>query len=356
VREINGMPRDNSEGYFHRLARSTTTQFWINNPTPEEAEAALRYGAVGATTNPTYFARMLKETSLYPARLAVLAGRKGASADSVYGELYTEAIGTLQAMFWPLYERSGGLQGYVAIQGDPRRNDDAAFITEEALGFRSLGDNMIIKVPSTPAGAQALRELTLRGVPTIATLGFSVDQAVYMAEVYRAAIFGRSHRPLCYVTFIAGILDEFLASEARNAGAPVTPESLKAAGCIATRVACRIFRERGYEALIIGGGARGAHHLTELVGGNLAVTIGFPIAREIAEADGPVMARIDAAAPAAALAELETLPTFRAASREGSLAPEEFRAFGPVARFQASFLEGVTKVLAAAETQRRTRS
>jgi transaldolase len=340
-------------GYFERVARATPTRFWINNPTPEEARLALDAGAVGATTNPTYLARMLQETSLYRDRLGDLARRPGASPEAVYGDLLREAIGGLQAIFKPLHERTSGRDGWVAIQGDPRRNDDAAFIVEEALGFRRLGDNLILKVPATPAGAQALRELARRDVATIATLGFSVDQVTFMADSYESAVRGKAIRPPCYVTFIAGILDEFLASEARNAGAPVSRESLKAAGCIATRAAYRICRERGYQALIMGGGARGAHHFTELVGGNLAITIGYGIAREILEADGPVSSRIEAETDAAAMAELDALPTFRAASRPGALAPESFRSFGPVVRFQASFIEGVAKVLAAVEGRHR---
>ena len=46
--------------YFRRLASETPTEFWINNPTPEQARQALEIGAVGATTNPTYPALLLR--------------------------------------------------------------------------------------------------------------------------------------------------------------------------------------------------------------------------------------------------------------------------------------------------------
>lgn len=339
--------------YFHRIARETPTQFWINNPTTDEAIRARDMGAVGATTNPTYIARMLQKTTAVPDLIAQLACEPDLSADDIYAKTYQEQIKGLLTLFLPLHERTSGRLGLVAIQGDPRRNDDAAFMLEEALGFRSLGPNVIIKVPATPAGAKVLTELAVRDIPTIATLGFSVDQAVYMAEAYRRALQRTTSRPPCYLTFIAGILDEFLAREAARRNVAVSAEAIRSAGCEATRCAYRVFRRRGFEALLIGGGARGTHHFTELVGGDLAVTIGFDLAEQLERAAPPVAHRIDASAPEALRTELEQqLPTYRDASREGSLSPERFSDFGPYVDFQNSFLAGVAKVTAFVEAHR----
>lgn len=339
--------------YFHRIARETPTQFWINNPTMDEAVRARDMGAVGATTNPTYVARMLQKTTAVPDFLAQLARERDLSADDIYARIYQQQVKGLLALFLPLHERTAGRLGLVAIQGDPRRNDDAAFMLEEALGFRSLGPNLIIKVPATPAGAKVLTELTARNIPTIATLGFSVDQAVYMAEAYRRALQRTTSRPPCYVTFIAGILDEFFAREAARRKVAVSDEAIRSAGCEATRRAYRIFRERGYESVLLGGGARGTHHFTELVGGSLAVTVGFDLAEQLERTAPPIAPRIEASAPEALQTELEEhLPTWRDASREGSLAPERFADFGPYVDFQNSFLAGVAKVTAQVETRR----
>ena len=56
---------------------------------------------------------------------------------------------------------------------------------------------MIVEVPATPAGAQAMEELTAMDRPTIATLCFLVDQAVYMAEAYRRAACSGQQRARC---------------------------------------------------------------------------------------------------------------------------------------------------------------
>lgn len=331
--------------YFRKVGRDTPTEFWINNPLPSQAAAALEMGAVGITTNPTYPARMAKEDPAFPGRLAkAVAECPGNDAARV--RLYHDYIRELLALALPLHRSSGGRFGYVAVQGDPRRNGDADFLLQEAGELKNLGENIIIKVPATQAGAAAMTELTAMGWPTIATLGFSVDQAIYMAEAYRKGLRPGAVGPRGYVTYIAGILDDYLSALLKETGNPgVDPACIRHAGCHGTRVTYRIYQQRGYEAMILGGGARGTHHFTELVGGKLGVTIGWSIARELADAPPPCEARIETDAPAETIAGLRLLPDFMKASAEGALPPAEFSSFGPVALFQGSFLKAVDECL-----------
>jgi len=172
--------------YFHRIAERTPTRLWINNATPAQAKPALALGAVGATTNPTYAARLLREDPGASTLLEQVV-RETDSDDEAADRFMMAAVARLQTVFLPLYEESRGKFGHVVIQGDPRVNSDSDAILDGASRYRELGENIIVKVPATPAGAHALEELTSMNVPTIATLGFSVDQAVYLAEAYRNA-------------------------------------------------------------------------------------------------------------------------------------------------------------------------
>ncbi len=345
--------RESAQGYFHRLARETPTEFWINNATSREAEAALAAGALGATTNPTYAARLLKEESDYMIGLIDQVLKETSDDDQAADIVYQRAASRLQKIFHPLYVRSNGRYGYVAIQGDPRRNTDVEAIVEGAFRYRKLGENMIIKVPATPAGAIAMEKLVDAGVPTIATLAFSVDQMVYMAETYRRALKRTKARPLCYVVTIAGILDTYLTEMAARKGIVVSKEVIKYAGCEASRVHYRIYKERGYEAILIGGGGRGRHHFTELVGGAMAITIGWNLAEPILQADEPVVSRIDVETPADILAELERhFPDYYKTVHEHSLKPEEFCDFGPVAALQNTFVNGTETLLKAIASRR----
>ena len=339
--------------YFQRLSKQTPTEFWINNPTLAEAEAALAAGAVCATTNPTYLARLLKEEPAYLSRLISGAIKETSDDDQVVDRILTQAVGRLQRVYYPLYEQTGGRVGYVAIQGDPRVNTSTDAILDGALRYRELGENIYIKVPAWPAGATALERLTERNIPTIATLGFSVDQAVYMAEAYHRALGKSRARPPCYVTFIAGVLDTYLSALSIRAGKKVSKEALYEAGCAATRVAYRIYKSRGYEARLLGGGARGAHHFTELAGGDLAITIGWSLAEQIIQADSSIASNIDKETAPSLLTELEEqLPDFRRSYREGSMQPEEFHSFGPAVEFQGTFLAGIRTVLDAIRAHR----
>jgi transaldolase len=159
--EVNGMTLLGSrdEEYFHRVAAHTPTEFWINNPTFSEAEAALQAGASGATTNPTYLPRLLKEEPAYVAGIIDEALIETDDADRAADLIYQKAVARLQRLFEPMYAQTRGRFGYVAIQGDPRLNTDPDAILEGALRYRELGDNVIIKVPSWPAGAVALEKL-----------------------------------------------------------------------------------------------------------------------------------------------------------------------------------------------------
>jgi transaldolase len=314
---------------------------------------ALTAGAVGATTNPTYPARLLKVETDYVNSLIDAALQETDDDDRAADLVYQKAVSRLQKIYHPLYVKTGGRFGHVAIQGDPRLNTDVQAILDGAYRYLQLGENMIIKVPSTPPGAKAMEQLIAEGIPTIATLSFSVDQTVYMAEAYRRALMRAKTRPVCYVTFIAGILDTHLAEITEKKGGRVSKDALRQAGCAASRVAYRIYKERGYEAILMGGGARGPHHFSEMVGGDLAVTIGWNLAEELLGADGPAVHRIDAETPAGILAELEEhLPDYQKAAREHSLRPEEFRAFGPVAGFQETFLVAMETLLKAISTRR----
>ena len=340
-------------GYFHRLSEQSPTEFWINNSTFLEATAALAAGAVCATTNPTYLSRLLKEEPEYVAGLIDEASKETRDDDRVADLVYQRAVVRLLKLFLPLYQQTQGQRGFVAIQGDPRVNSDPDAILEGAVRYRQLGENIIIKVPSWPAGAVALEKLVEMGVPTIATLGFSVDQAVYMAEAYRRALHRTTKRPPCFVTFIAGVLDTYLAEESAKRGNIVSKDAIRHAGCEASRAAYRIYISRGYEAILLGGGARGPHHFTDLVGGELAITIGWNLAQQIIESGAPIVPKIDEAAPSSILSELEAqLPDFRKAYRENSLQPAQFQDFGPVASFQGSFLAGTETLLKAISLRR----
>ena len=107
------------------------------------------------------------------------------------------------------------------------------------------------------------------------------------------------------------------------------------------------------DIIILGGGARGIHHFTELVGSNAHVTINWqPTATDLISTNPPIQYRMECPSPAFMVDELkEKCPAFRAAYDEEGLAVDEFAAFGPVNLFRLMFCDGWSKLVAAIGTR-----
>jgi len=334
-------------GYFHRVLAQTSTQFHINTAIQADLEYFLEQGAVCNTSNPTHIPRAIKaDRELWqPVIDKILKENPEATDDEVADLLLQRITSRSLKMFWPLYKQSEGKYGYVAIQGNPFTNEDLPEVLEKAQTYSKLGKNVAVKIQSTKAGAKAIEELTALGVNTICTKGFSVSQGIEMAEAYERGLERTVLKPKCFVVNIAGILDEYLAEVAEAQKIDIAPESISHAGVTMTRVLYRIFKERDYKAYIQGGGSREPYHFTELVGGDLAITISPSQARPLIELNPPVVSRIDAEIPEDMLKKLEELPDFSRAINVEGLTPEEFYAFGPCMKFQKSCEEGYKETL-----------
>jgi transaldolase len=332
-------------GYFHRVAAETGTRLWINNPTAQEVERALEAGAIGCTTNPTYCARLLDAEPDYIAGL-IAAAQSAESADAAAEEVYRRAARRLVERFTAQYEASGRRFGYVTIQGDPRRDGDPDDVVQEGLRYAALGPSLVVKVQATGPGAVAIGCLVERNVPICATGVFALAQAVAVCEAYQRAVQRSGNRPPLYVTHITGIFDEYLAGYAQREGRQVAPEVLRQAGWIVAQAQHRLMQQRGYPGILLGGGARGPQHFTDMVGGDVHVTIGWNLAEQLTRDDPPATPRLRQEPDPAVVAELnEKLPDFRRAYDPDAMQPEEFAGFGPCVAFRAAFLAGYGRLV-----------
>ena len=331
------------EEYFHRLTRHTPTRFWINNPTLEEADLAIAAGAISCTTNPAFCAHMLKAELESAYTLTVIEEVvQQTSEDQTAAELVMQRlVKRVAEKFLPLYERTIGLEGFVSIQGNPHGDEDSNFIIDEALRFRKLEKNLIAKIPLTQAGIKAIEFLIAENLPIIATEVFAVEQAIQVCDLYLQVSEKTGCSPPFYVTHITGIFDEYLANYVNREGIEVSRETLRQAGCAVARKQYHILQKRNYPVTMMDGGARGTHHFTEFVGGAVHITINWSTAKELIQADPPVVARMGSPVPQHAIDELlAKLPDFRKAYLEGGLATEEFQDYGPLQHFRGMFVAG----------------
>ena len=345
------------QGYFYEALSKIGTEFWINNPSGRELEAALRNGAVGVASNPVYISALLaSEPDFVHAVLDDIIGNAPYEDDVALAMRAIEGFVArpLKALK-SLFLESNGRHGYVAIQGNPRRNHLLEGILAEAEGFHALGENIILKLPATPEGATAMEELTARGWPTIGTMSFSVSQSILMAEAHRRGLRRTTKKPRCLITMLPGIFDEYLREDAARRGIEVAPGILQHAGVTTARAAYEVRRKRGYEAMVLSGGARSTFHWTEVMGRDMAITLGGGLMEVVRREKPAFECRIDVPTAPGIVTQLrEKFPDFVLACDEGVLSPEDFRKYGPVVRFQKIFLDGFERLLQEIRSRRST--
>lgn len=338
-----------AEAYFHRVAALTPTKFWINNPTRDEARRAVEQGAVGCTNNPSYAQKMLDHPEEGAHARAFLEQVVAEVEDDDRAVIVHQArlVKEIAEIFRPIYEESGGQHGHVSIQGDPIRDEDVDLIVEQSIENRKTSPNIACKIPTTEAGLAAMEQLVPRGTPLNATEIFAVNQMTTLCDTYERLAGESGQRPTLYMSHIAGIYDEFLKNYVREHDVDINPDILWQGGLAVARKVYRIMKERGYSAVFVGGGARGLQHFTEMVGGDVCITINWRgTADQLLEQDPPVVERLFNPVPDYVIDELlEKLPDFRRGYLDDGLAVEEFEGFGPVQLFRSGFVKSWERVL-----------
>lgn len=346
--------------YFKRVQELTPTKFWINNPTREEADWALAEGALGCTCNPSYCGKMLFDRpgeKDYASQLLDEVIREVDTATAAQEELQRRLVGKIAEKFMPLYEKFPREHGYVSIQGDPVNEDDAAVVIREARKNRTVAENICCKIPTTESGLEAMETLVAEDVPINATEVFAIQQALDLCELYEKVSKESGKRPKFYISHITGIYDEYLREAAERDNIDISTDILWQAGLSIARKLYQIYLDRGFNVTFIGGGARGTQHFTEMVGGDVCVTINWKgTADQLLEEDPPVVERLFNPVPDYIVEELlEKLPDYRRGYEEGALSPEEYEEFGPLVKFRNSFLKDWKRVLDEAEKRLKSR-
>lgn len=135
----------------------------------------------GATSNPAIFKSAILTSPAYQQQLESLRNH---SPKAKYEALAIYDIQKAADALRPLYD--GGDDGYVSIEVDPFLCDDTdATIAEGRRLFEAIGrPNVMIKVPATPAGYEAMEALVGHGIPVNATLIFTEAQALACANSF----------------------------------------------------------------------------------------------------------------------------------------------------------------------------
>ncbi len=140
-------------------------------------------GITGVTSNPTIFEKAVSGGHEYDAQIQSLAA-SGAGVLDAYAEIASEDIRRAADVLRPVFDATGGADGYVSLEVEPALAYDTAKTVGRAEElFRLVGrPNVLIKVPGTVEGLPAVEELIARGVPVNITLIFSVKRYEEVAQ------------------------------------------------------------------------------------------------------------------------------------------------------------------------------
>jgi transaldolase / glucose-6-phosphate isomerase len=148
-------------------------------------------GITGATTNPTIFEKAIAGSHDYDDALKDLLRRDPhLSGAELFERLAVEDVTKAADVFRPVYDRTGGKDGFVSLEVSPRLAHDTAGTVAEArrLWGEVRRPNLLIKVPATKEGIPAVEQLLSQGINVNITLMFSMAHYEAVAQAYLKAL------------------------------------------------------------------------------------------------------------------------------------------------------------------------
>ena len=337
-----------------RTVATTATDIWNDSCAVDELAYAISYGAVGATANPTIVADVWKADPAYwRRRVQVLATERLDATEVDLAWAIVEEMSLRAApLLHPAFEASGGRQGRLSMQTDPTLFRSFDRMLAQGEHFASLAPNIIVKFPATDVGVRVMEEATYRGVSVNATVSFSVAQAIAAGEAVERGLRRREAEGLPVesmgpvITVMMGRLEDWLRVQTERDGIVADPTALPWSGVAVFKRTVAEFRARGLRARPLGAAIRHHLHWSELIGGDVVITLPAVWQRRFNASDVEVRPRMDDPVDPAILAELRAqFPDFVRAYEPDGLRPSEFDSFGPSARTLRAFVGSYHELL-----------
>jgi transaldolase len=337
-----------------RTVALTATDIWNDSCDVDELAYAISFGAVGATANPTIVTDVWrKDPARWQARVGAIASDRPTATEVDIAWAIVEEMSVAGArLLMPTFTEHAGRSGRLSIQTDPTLFRSADRMVAQATGFDRLAPNVIVKFPATAAGIGAMEAASHLGISVNATVSFSVAQAVAAAEAIERGIARRAADGLPtaemgpVVTLMMGRIEDWLRVQTERDGIVVDPVALPWSGVAVFKRAAAIFAERGFRARLLGAAIRHHLHWSEMIGGDVVLTLPAPWQHRFNASDIEVRPRMDDPVDPAVVAELAAhFPDFGRAYEPTGLAIDEFDGFGPTARTLRAFVASYHELL-----------
>lgn len=340
-------------GLLQAALEGTATEWWNDSCVAAELEMAIAGGATGATSNPPLVLDMLRQEPLaWAVRVRELQeAHPGASETDLAWSIIEAAAIRGAGLLEPVFRRTAGRAGRLSVQVSPLLHRDADAMLAQAEHLASLAPNIAVKLPVTAAGLVAIEEATARGIHVNATVNFTVAGALAVAEAVergltRHAVAGHdasSLRPVC--TLMIGRLEDWLKVVCARDGVLLTPGSAEWSGVAVFKRAHALYREHGYRTRLLAGAFRNHLPWSQLIGGDIVITIPAPWQRLLETSPMQVGPRLDEPVDEGIVAELlGLLPDFRRAWEPDGLTHAELETYGACVRTLRAFIAALREV------------
>lgn len=146
-------------------------------------------GIRGMTSNPTIFEKAVAGGDLYDEQIERLSAA-GSSTGEIANALFIQDIRSACDLLRAVYDESGGADGFVSLEVNPRLAEQTeATINEAHVLWKAIDrPNLMIKIPATPQGIPAVRRCIAAGINVNITLMFSLEQYRSVAGAYIEAL------------------------------------------------------------------------------------------------------------------------------------------------------------------------
>ena len=326
-----------AESPLLQMTTTTPTVLWNDSADPAELAEAITWGCVGATCNPVIaYSTIKKHPDVWAPRIRAIAERLPTAGESEIGwqavkDMTVEAAKLLE----PAFAKHGGRNGRISVQTDPRLHHDKDALVAQALEFDALSKNIIVKIPATRTGIEAMEQATYLGVSVNATLSFTVPQAVAVGEAIERALVRREAEGLDVstmgpvVTIMGGRLDDWLKKVVARDAITIDPGYLEWAGVAALKRGYHVFQERGFRSRILSAAFRSHMQWSELVGGDLVVSPPFSWQQKFNTSGIDPISRINEPVDHRIIDALSSkIPDFNRAYKVDGMTAPQFEDFG----------------------------
>jgi transaldolase len=161
---------------------------------PELERLIAEDNVTGMTSNPTIFEKAIAEGTHYDAQIHKLLDHAIDDPNEIFLRLAIDDIRRAADTLRPIFDRTGGADGFVSLELPPPLSHDTGRSIETAKEYKRRVDrpNLLVKVPATPEGIPAIEELIATGVNVNVTLIFALSAYEKVIGAYLAGLERRS--------------------------------------------------------------------------------------------------------------------------------------------------------------------